>query len=93
MRSFFSSFGFSKKSGLHAGMTHEQAFAMLDKDGGGSISADELKAAFTKGGSSLSESEIQRVINQVDANGDGELQMDEVAMAVCPCWTAPVLLC
>ena len=70
--------GFSKKSGLTPSMSYEKAFKVLDKDGGGSISVSELKAALVKEGSSeASEAEIQSLIDQVDVNGDGELQLEE----------------
>ncbi|KOO22121.1 calmodulin-like 5 [Chrysochromulina tobinii] len=70
--------GFSKKSGLTPSMSYDKAFKVLDKDGGGSISVSELKAALVKEGSSeASEAEIQSLIDQVDVNGDGELQLDE----------------
>jgi len=59
-------------------MSHTEAFSVLDQDGSGTISASELKSALMKGGSSqVSEAEIQSLISQVDANGDGELQLDE----------------
>ena len=78
MKGFLASFGFSKESGLRPSMSHTEAFSVLDQDGSGTISASELKSALMKGGSSqVSEAEIQSLISQVDANGDGELQLDE----------------
>jgi len=78
IRGFLASFGFSKESGLRPSMSHTEAFSVLDQDGSGTISASELKSALMKGGSSqVSEAEIQSLISQVDANGDGELQLDE----------------
>eukprot|EP00900_Chrysochromulina_parva_P010280 jgi/Chrpa1/19253/Chrysochromulina_OHIO_Genome00021610-RA len=59
-------------------MSYEEAFKVLDKDGGGSISVTELKAALVNASSvEASEAEIKSLIDQVDANGDGELQLDE----------------
>jgi hypothetical protein len=70
--------GFSKKSGITPSMSHTKAFSVLDKDGSGGISVSELKAALVKEGSSdVLEAEIQSLIDQVDVNGDGELQLDE----------------
>jgi len=70
--------GFSKQSGLAPSMSYEEAFKVLDKDGGGSISVTELKAALVNASSAeASEAEIRSLIDQVDANGDGELQLDE----------------
>eukprot|EP00900_Chrysochromulina_parva_P017113 jgi/Chrpa1/25402/Chrysochromulina_OHIO_Genome00007223-RA len=70
--------GFSKKSGIPPNMSHTKAFSVLDKDGSGSISVSALKAALVKEGSSdVLEAEIQSLIDQVDVNGDGKLQLDE----------------
>ena len=70
--------GLSKKSGITSSMSHTKAFNLLDKDSSGSISVSELKSALVKEGlSEVSEAEIQSLIDQVDANGDGELQLDE----------------
>ena len=71
-------FGFSKKSGITPSMSYTKAFSVLDRDGSGSISVSELKAALVKEGSSdVLEAEIQSLIDQVDVSGDGELQLDE----------------
>ena len=70
--------GFSKLSGLAPSMSYEEAFKVLDRDGGGSISVTELKAALVNASSAeASEAEIKSLIDQVDVNGDGELQLDE----------------
>ena len=78
---FFSAVSFSKRSKLHPSLSYLDAFGILDKDSGGSISVNELKLALTKAGTGgraiLSEDDIQRGISQVDVNGDGELQLDE----------------
>ena len=49
---------------------------MFDKDGGGSISTDEIKQVLSFG-QNLDETVIQQIINQVDANGDGEISYEE----------------
>ena len=75
---FLRGFGFSKKSGITPSMSYDKAFSVLDKDGSGSISVGELKAALVKEGSSeVLEAEIESLIDQVDVSGDGELQLDE----------------
>jgi hypothetical protein len=75
---FLRGFGFSKKSGITPSMSYDKAFSVLDRDGSGSISVSELKAALVKEGSSdVLEAEIQSLIDQVDVNGDGKLQLDE----------------
>ena len=80
-------FGFSKKSGITPSMSYTKAFSVLDRDGSGSISVSELKAALVKEGSSegsdaeipslVSKAEIESLVDQVDASGDGELGLDE----------------
>jgi calcium-dependent protein kinase len=56
----------------------QSAFKMFDKDGGGSISTDEIKQVLSFG-QNLEESVVNEIINQVDANGDGEISFDEFA--------------
>ncbi|CAG9322022.1 unnamed protein product [Blepharisma stoltei] len=52
------------------------AFRMFDKDGNGSISADELRKVL-EGGASSSEQVWNDIIDQVDQNGDGEIDLQE----------------
>lgn len=56
----------------------QTAFKMFDKDGGGSISTDEIKQVLSFG-QTLDEDVINSIINQVDENGDGEISYDEFA--------------
>jgi len=56
----------------------QSAFKMFDKDGGGSISTDEIKQVLSFG-QNLEESVVNDIIRQVDANGDGEISFDEFA--------------
>ena len=56
----------------------QTAFKMFDKDGGGSISTDEIKQVLAFG-QNLDEKVIAEVIKQVDANGDGEISFEEFA--------------
>ena len=51
---------------------------MFDKDGGGSISVEEIKQVLSFG-QNLGESVIETIIKQVDANGDGEISYEEFA--------------
>mgnify|MGYP002867224349 CR=1 FL=1 len=51
---------------------------MFDKDGGGSISVEEIKQVLSFG-QNLDESVIETIIKQVDANGDGEISYEEFA--------------
>jgi calcium-dependent protein kinase len=54
----------------------QTAFKMFDKDGGGTISIEEIKEVLSFG-QNLDEKLIQQIINQVDANGDGEISYEE----------------
>lgn len=54
------------------------AFKMFDKDGGGSISTDEIKQVLSFG-QNLDEAVVQQIIEQVDKNGDGEISYEEFA--------------
>ena len=59
-------------------MTNEklqQAFKLFDKDGNGSIEADEIKAVL--GDSKMSPEQIDKIITEVDENGDGSIQFEE----------------
>ena len=54
------------------------AFKMFDKDGGGSISTDEIKQVLSFG-QNLDEAVVNQIIQQVDENGDGEISYEEFA--------------
>ena len=53
-----------------------QAFKMFDKDGGGSISIDEIKQVLSFG-QDLDDDAFDELILQVDENGDGEVSFEE----------------
>ena len=63
---------------LLSGNKLQTAFKMFDKDGGGSISTDEIKQVLSFG-QNLDEDVINTIIKQVDENGDGEISYDEFA--------------
>jgi calmodulin len=44
-------------------------FALFDKDNSGSISADELRAAFEQLGQTVSDEELTKMITEADADG------------------------
>merc|ERR1712086_669278 len=56
----------------------QTAFKMFDKDGGGSISTDEIRQVLSFG-QNLDEKVVNDIIKQVDANGDGEISFEEFA--------------
>mmetsp|Transcript_31619 Transcript_31619/g.50483 ORF Transcript_31619/g.50483 Transcript_31619/m.50483 type:complete len:190 (-) Transcript_31619:573-1142(-) len=53
------------------------AFRIFDLDGDGFITPSELRQVLTNMGETLSEAEVCEMINEVDADGDGKLNMDE----------------
>lgn len=54
-----------------------EAFNVFDKDGSGKISSEELRHIMKSLGEDLTDEEIQQMIREADANGDGEIDYDE----------------
>uniref|UniRef100_A0A1I8F2L9 Calmodulin n=1 Tax=Macrostomum lignano TaxID=282301 RepID=A0A1I8F2L9_9PLAT len=54
-----------------------EAFLLFDRDGGGTISANELGDVMRSLGQNPSDEEIKRLIEQVDVDGNGELDFSE----------------
>jgi calcium-dependent protein kinase len=54
----------------------QTAFKMFDKDGGGSISTEEIRQVLSFG-QNLDDDVVQQIIKQVDENGDGEISYEE----------------
>jgi len=54
----------------------EATFKMFDKDGNGTISAEEIKSILCQGGNSDSAA-IDQIIKENDINGDGEISLTE----------------
>ena len=52
------------------------AFKMFDKDGGGTISKEEIKQILSFG-QSIDEDTVNQIMKQVDDNGDGEISYQE----------------
>ena len=61
----------------HAPTTRDlkEAFHLFDKDGNGTISLDELKEAAKE--FSMTESDMEEVLKEVDTNGDGSIDYEE----------------
>ena len=53
------------------------SFALLDKDGSGLISADELKHVVTDFCGKLSDVEVNELLSEADITGDGLLAYEE----------------
>ena len=58
-------------------MSSEEAFRLIDKDGNKKISADELMAILSTDEANAAKTLLQSVIDMVDENGDGVLQLEE----------------
>ena len=49
----------------------------MDKNGDGSLSKDEFDHALRELGRELSEQELEKILNRIDVNGDGEITYEE----------------
>ncbi|GMT32446.1 hypothetical protein PFISCL1PPCAC_23743, partial [Pristionchus fissidentatus] len=56
---------------------YRQLFNMFDTDGSGAIGNEELKQAMISIGMDSNEEEIDKIIKEVDADGNGEIDFDE----------------
>ncbi len=56
---------------------YKEAFALFDKDGGGTISTDELGTVMRSLGQNASEDELRDMIAEIDADGSGEIDFKE----------------
>ena len=56
---------------------YREAFALFDKNGDGTITVTELGTVMRNLGNNPTDSELQDMINEVDADGNGTLEFDE----------------
>merc|ERR1711871_944115 len=56
---------------------YKEAFSLFDEDGGGSISADELGEVMRSLGQDPTEEELTDLVNEVDTDGNGEIDFEE----------------
>ncbi|RUS78962.1 hypothetical protein EGW08_013264, partial [Elysia chlorotica] len=84
-------FGFSAAQGLHLLYTFtmadqlneeqiaefKEAFSLFDKDGDGTITTKELGTVMRSLGQNPTEAELQDMINEVDADGNGTIDFPE----------------
>lgn len=67
----------------YRGLSDEQidefrlAFSLFDADGGGSVGIDELEQVMKALGQQVTDTELQDMIHEVDADDSGELDFDE----------------
>ena len=54
-----------------------KAFQLLDKNGDGKISKEEIKSVIKQCGGTLFDEEVEKVIKDVDKDGDGYLNYNE----------------
>ncbi|KAK1590649.1 uncharacterized protein LY79DRAFT_590357 [Colletotrichum navitas] len=57
----------------------KNAFKVFDRDGSGTISAEELRHVLTSLGEDMTPAEIDEMIQMADKNGDGSIDYDEFA--------------
>ena len=55
----------------------KEAFSLFDKDGDGTITTKELGTVMRSLGQNPTEAELQDMINEVDANGNGTIDFPE----------------
>ncbi|XP_076463651.1 uncharacterized protein LOC143295873 [Babylonia areolata] len=56
---------------------YRAAFKVMDKDGNGSISAEELGSILRAKGASVTDQQVTDLIKTYDSNGDGDIDFDE----------------
>ncbi|XP_065663408.1 calmodulin-A isoform X7 [Hydra vulgaris] len=56
---------------------YQDAFQMFDKDGNGFITTRELKSLMRSLGCNPTDSELQQIVNEVDADGNGKIDFPE----------------
>ncbi|XP_067682358.1 calmodulin-like [Haliotis asinina] len=61
----------------------KQCFAHMDKDGDGMITTKELGIVMRSLGQNPTEAELQDMINEVDADGNGTIDFDEFLTMMC----------
>lgn len=67
----------SKMKDIDTEQEVREAFAVFDKNNDGKISADELRAVMLKLGERLTDEEIDEMIREADADGDGYIDYQE----------------
>ena len=68
-----------------------EAFNLFDKDGDGAITAKELGEVMGQMGLNPTEDDLQDMINEVDTDGSGMIEIDEVSILHSTCTPTPTL--
>ena len=63
-----------------------KVFTKFDSDGSGSIDADELNEALISMGQTLTSEQLQDLVEEIDVNGDGEIDFDEFKVLFSQSW-------
>ena len=56
---------------------------VLDSDGGGTISSEELKQVMRNLGETITEDEVEEMIREIDLDGDGQIDYDGMSLMGC----------
>ena len=62
----------------------DETFKVLDKDGNGFISADELKQVINNLGEKLTDEEVNELIREADIDDDGQINYEEFVLLLMP---------
>jgi len=62
---------------------YREAFRTFDKDGSGCISAEELRTVMGSLGETLTDEEIDQMIQEADIDKDGEINYEEFVQMMC----------
>lgn len=61
----------------HAEKELWQLFESIDRDNSGALDKDELRAAFSRSGLTISNAKLDQFFDEVDTNHDGEISFEE----------------
>lgn len=60
-----------------------EIFNLVDKDGGGTITKDELGELMDTLGIETTAEELELMINEIDSSGDGHIDFEEFVEVIC----------